>query len=68
MKADAQVLKGHGEFTRQAPGRRAARLLLATGPLVGACWAAALTSGRAWTWPVSAIAFTAWMLPRLAAR
>jgi hypothetical protein len=37
-----------GEFTRQAPGRHAARLLLAT----GACWAAALTLSRAWTWPL----------------
>jgi hypothetical protein len=43
-----------GEFTRQASGRRAARLLLATGPVVGACWAAALITGRAWTWPVAA--------------
>jgi len=42
------------EFTRQAPGRRAARLLLATGPVAGACWAAALVIGRAWTWPVPA--------------
>jgi len=41
-----------GEFTRQAPGRRAARLLLATGPLAGSCWAAALILGRAWAWPV----------------
>jgi hypothetical protein len=41
-----------GEFTRQAPGRRAARMLLATGPVVGACWAAALILSRAWTWPV----------------
>ena len=41
-----------GEFTRQAPGRRAARLLLATGPAVGVCWAAALILSRAWTWPV----------------
>src|SRR5579875_1111704 len=41
-----------GEFTRQAPGRRAARLLLATGPVTGACWAAALLTSRAWTWPV----------------
>jgi len=41
-----------GEFTRQAPGRRAARLLLATGPAAGASWAAALILGRAWTWPV----------------
>jgi hypothetical protein len=44
------------EFTRQAPGRRAARLLLATGPVAGSCWAAALISGRAWTWPVPATA------------
>jgi hypothetical protein len=41
-----------GEFTRQAPGRRAARWLLATGPVAGLCWAAALIGGRAWTWPV----------------
>ncbi len=43
-----------GEFTRQAPGRRAARLLLATGPVAGLCWAAALIFSRAWTWPVPA--------------
>jgi HAAS len=43
-----------GEFTRQAPGRHAARLLLATGPLAGACWATAMISTRAWTWPVPA--------------
>src|SRR6516162_8169526 len=45
-----------GEFTRQAPGRRAARLLLATGPAAGACWGAALILSRAWTWPVPATA------------
>ena len=45
-----------GEFTRQAPGRRAARLLLATGPVAGLCWGAALIGGRAWTWPVPATA------------
>jgi uncharacterized membrane protein len=39
------------EFTRQAPGRRAARLLLATGPVAAVCWAAALITSRAWTWP-----------------
>jgi hypothetical protein len=44
------------EFTRQAPGRRAARWLLATGPVAGLCWAAALIGGRAWTWPVPATA------------
>ena len=41
-----------GEFTRQAPGRHAARLLLATGPVAGSCWAAAMIGGHAWTWPV----------------
>ena len=45
-----------GEFTRQAPGRRAARLLLATGPLAGSCWAAGLITSRAWAWPVPAAA------------
>jgi hypothetical protein len=45
-----------GEYTRQAPGRRAARLLLATGPAAGLCWALALITGRAWTWPVPATA------------
>jgi hypothetical protein len=39
-------------FVAQAPGRRAALLLLATGPVVGACWGAALGTARAWTWPV----------------
>jgi hypothetical protein len=43
-----------GEFTRQALGGRAARLLLATGPVAGACWAVALILGRAWTWSVPA--------------
>src|SRR5215472_8209138 len=43
-----------GEFTRQAPARRAARILLATGPVAGACWATALILGHAWTWPVPA--------------
>ena len=45
-----------GEFARQAPGRRAARWLLATGPVAGLCWAAALIGGRAWAWPVPASA------------
>lgn len=45
-----------GEYTRQAPGRRAARLLLATGPVAAACWAVALVTSRAWTWPVPAVA------------
>jgi hypothetical protein len=40
------------EFARAHPARRAARRLLATGPAVGMCWAVALLTGRAWTWPV----------------
>ncbi len=39
-------------FTLLSPGRRTARMLLVTGPVVGACWAAALIAGHAWTWPV----------------
>ena len=42
------------EFRRVAPGRHLARLLLATGPPVGACWAATLISEHAWRWPVAA--------------
>jgi hypothetical protein len=39
-------------FARQSPGHRTALVLLATGPAVGACWAATLILGHAWTWPV----------------
>jgi hypothetical protein len=39
-------------FIREFPARRTARTLLATGPAVGAFWAIALISSRAWTWPV----------------
>ena len=44
------------EFTRAHPARRAARRLLGTGPVVGGCWAVALVTGRAWTWPVPVMA------------
>lgn len=40
------------EFTKVNPARRAARRFIVTGPVVGACWAAALITGRAWTWPL----------------
>src|SRR5690348_7361163 len=43
-------------FVAQAPGRRTARLLLATGPIIGASWAASLVIAHAWTWPVPAAA------------
>lgn len=41
-------------FVAQASGRTTARLLLATGPIVGAAWASTLLAARAWTWPVPA--------------
>lgn len=39
-------------FTRASPARRAARRLLATGPIVAGCWAAGLLTSRAGSWPV----------------
>jgi hypothetical protein len=39
-------------FTDANPGRRAARRILVTGPVVGACWGTALIIDRVWTWPV----------------
>ena len=41
-------------FTRASPARRAARGLLAIGPVAGACWGAVLVINRAWAWPVPA--------------
>jgi hypothetical protein len=41
-------------FTRASPARRGARRLLASGPVVGACWGTALIINRAWAWPVPA--------------
>lgn len=41
-------------FTRLAPGRRTAMVLLLTGPVVGGSWAASLIALRAWSWPASA--------------
>ena len=43
-------------FTHSNPARRAARRLLAAGPVVGACWGTALIINRAWAWPVPAAA------------
>ena len=39
-------------FTSASSARRAARELLVIGPVVGACWGAALVINRAWAWPV----------------
>lgn len=55
------------EFARHAPGRRTARLLLATGPVMGACWGSALISARAWAWHVPAGARIAFAVALLAA-
>ena len=39
-------------FARVNPARRAARRLLGLGPVVGACWAVVLLTGRPWAWSV----------------
>lgn len=54
-----------GRVHSPGPGRRAARLLLATGPVAAGCWAAALVASRAWDWPVpgaARLAFAAALL------
>jgi hypothetical protein len=40
-------------FVQQAPGRRVARTLLATGPVLAACWGPTLGMGHAWSWPLA---------------
>lgn len=54
------------EFVAQAPGRRTARLLLATGPVVGGCWGASLIAGKVWTWPIQPLLAAAYALALLA--
>ena len=39
-------------FVAASPGRRAARVLLITGPPVGLLWGLALLTAHAWTWSV----------------
>jgi hypothetical protein len=39
-------------FLRESQGRRTARALLATGPVMGVVWGATLITSHAWTWPV----------------
>ena len=43
-------------FTENAPGRQTALALLASGPVVGGCWAASLITAQAWTWPLPLVA------------
>ena len=52
-------------FIREAPGRRAALALLASGPIFAALWGSSLLSAQAWTWPIplgAAVAFGATLL------
>lgn len=39
-------------FRRACPAWRAARALIATGPVVGGWWAAVLIADHAWDWPI----------------
>jgi hypothetical protein len=48
------------EFVAQAPGRRMARLLLATGPIMGVCWGTSLIAAKVWTWPIPPVAGAAY--------
>ena len=58
MRGPGLIARGPGliaaEFAWAHPARRAARRLLAAGDRAGggSCWAVALISSRAWTWPV----------------
>jgi hypothetical protein len=54
------------EFIAQAPGRRTARLLLASGPILAACWGPSLVAAKVWTWPVPRPAAAAYVLAFLA--
>ena len=49
-----EILAG---FARVNPARRAARRLLGFGPVVGACWVAALVTSRVWPgpWPAELV-------------
>ncbi|MGH3757679.1 permease prefix domain 1-containing protein [Actinophytocola sp.] len=52
-------------FIRQAPGRRTAVALLATGPFLAACWGPSLIMSHVWAWPIpgpAALAFGAALL------
>lgn len=53
-------------FVHHAPGRRTALALLATGPVLAACWGPSLVLGHAWTWHVPLAAALACGLALLA--
>jgi hypothetical protein len=54
-------------FVAHAPGRGAARTLLATGPLFGVCWSSSLVAAQAWTWSVPRPAAAAYGIVLVAA-
>jgi hypothetical protein len=53
-------------FVTVAPGRRLSRILLATGPLVGASWGISLAVAQVRTWPVPFPAAAGYLLLLLA--
>ncbi|HEU5160722.1 MAG TPA: hypothetical protein VFU43_27240 [Streptosporangiaceae bacterium] len=53
-------------FVAHSPGRRLARTLLATGPVMAVCWGSALIAAHAWDWPVTAAAKAAFAVTLLA--
>jgi hypothetical protein len=40
-------------FVKHSPGRRMARTLLATGPVMALCWGPNLIMTHAWAWPIT---------------
>jgi len=53
-------------FVAHAPGRRTARVLLATGPMVGRCWASSLIAAHVWTWSIPPLAAAAYAITLVA--
>lgn len=49
-------------FVHHSPGRRTARALIASGPLLAAVWAPSLVLNHAWTWPIPPAAAAAFGL------
>jgi hypothetical protein len=53
-------------FVTHAPGRRIARALLATGPIMALCWGPGLIAAHAWAWPITTTAKTGYVLTLVA--
>jgi hypothetical protein len=54
-------------FAEHSPARRAARLVLLTGPAVGICWGASLLATHVWTWRIPTAAIVAYAACLIAA-